>query len=156
MAMGSSLSRIVSNIFIENFEKSSLQSAQHKPSLWLRYIDDTFVVWPHGPEWLQDFLSHLNSLRPSIQFTMEIESESAIAFLDVVALRREATVATKVYRKPTHTYRYLNFNSNHPPLAKMGLIQSLHNRASTACQELQDLVKEIGSPRSDLQLNGYP
>jgi hypothetical protein len=27
-----------------------LNLAQHKPSLWLRYIDDTFVVWLHGPE----------------------------------------------------------------------------------------------------------
>jgi hypothetical protein len=27
-----------------------LDFAQHKLSLWLRYIDDTFVVWLHGPE----------------------------------------------------------------------------------------------------------
>jgi hypothetical protein len=63
MAMGSSLSPIVSNIFMENFEKLPLELAQHKPSLWLQYIDDTFVVWPHCQERLQDFLSHLNSLR---------------------------------------------------------------------------------------------
>jgi hypothetical protein len=43
MAMGSSLSPIVSNI-MEHFEKLALDSAQHKPSLWLRYVDDTFVV----------------------------------------------------------------------------------------------------------------
>jgi hypothetical protein len=43
MAMGSSLP-IVSNIFMEHFEKLALDSAQYKPSLWLRYVDDTFVV----------------------------------------------------------------------------------------------------------------
>jgi hypothetical protein len=42
MAMGSSLSLIVSNIYMENFEKFALDSGQHKPSLWLRYVDDTF------------------------------------------------------------------------------------------------------------------
>jgi hypothetical protein len=63
MAMGSSLSPVVSNIFMEHFEELALDSAQHKPSLWLRYVDDTFVVWPHGPEQLQNFLNHLNSLR---------------------------------------------------------------------------------------------
>jgi hypothetical protein len=55
--MGNSFSPIVSNIFMEHFEKLALDSAKHKPSLWLRYVDDNFVVWPLGPEQLQDFLS---------------------------------------------------------------------------------------------------
>jgi hypothetical protein len=135
MAMGSSLSPIVSNIFMEHLENLALDLAQHKPSVWLRYADDTFVAWPHGPSRLQDFLSHLNSLRLSIQFTMEIESDSTIAFFDVLVIRKGMTLSTKVYRKPTHTGRYLNFNSNHPPHVKRGLIQSLHNRDSTRCQE---------------------
>jgi hypothetical protein len=44
MAMGSSLSLIASSIFKEQFEKLALDCAQHKPSLWLRYVDDTIVV----------------------------------------------------------------------------------------------------------------
>jgi hypothetical protein len=52
MAMRSSLSPIVSNIFMENFEKLALDLALLKPSLWLQYIDETFVVWSHGPEQL--------------------------------------------------------------------------------------------------------
>jgi hypothetical protein len=34
MVMGSSLSPIVNNIYMEHFEKLTLYSAQHKPSLW--------------------------------------------------------------------------------------------------------------------------
>jgi hypothetical protein len=71
--------------------------------MWLRYVNDTFVVWLHGPSRLQDFFSHLSSLRLSIQFTMEIESYSALAFLDVLVIREEMTLATKAYRKPIHT-----------------------------------------------------
>jgi hypothetical protein len=115
MAMGSSLSLILSNIFMEHFEKLALYSAQHKPSLRLRYVDDMFVVWSHGTSQLLDFFSHLNSLRPSIQFTMEIKSGSLIAFLDALVIREETTLATNVYRKPTHNVRHLNFNSKHPP-----------------------------------------
>jgi hypothetical protein len=85
------------------------------------------MVWPYSPELLQEFLIHVNSLRLSTQFTMEIESDSAIAFLDVV-FREETTLATKVYRKPTHIVRYLKFKSNHPPHVKRGLFQSLHNK----------------------------
>jgi hypothetical protein len=87
---------------------------------------------------------------------MEIESDSAIALLDVLVIREGTTLANKVYRKHTHTGRYLNLSSYNPPHVKTGLIQSLHNRAATICQERQDVVKEIRSLRSDLQLNGYP
>jgi hypothetical protein len=80
MAMGTSLSPIVRNIYMEHFEKVALDSAEHKPSLWLRYVDGTFVVWPLSPERLQNFFSHRSSLRPSIQFTMETESDGAILF----------------------------------------------------------------------------
>jgi hypothetical protein len=34
--------------------------------------------------------------------------------------------------------------------------RSLHNRASTICQERQNLINGIISLRLDLQLNGYP
>jgi hypothetical protein len=53
---------------------------------------------------------------------MKTESDSVIAFLDVLVIMEETTLTTKVYRKPTHTGRYLNFNSNHPLHVKRGLI----------------------------------
>jgi hypothetical protein len=131
MAMGNSLSPI----FMEHFEKLALDSALYKPALWLRYVDDTFVVWPHGPEQLHNLLGHRNTLRPSSRFTMETESDNAISFLDVLVIRKETALGTQVCRKPTHTGRYLNYKSNHSPNVKRALIQSLHNRASTACQD---------------------
>jgi hypothetical protein len=53
MAMGNALSPVVSNIYMEHFEKLALKTAVHRPSLWLQYVDDTFVIWPHGPDRLQ-------------------------------------------------------------------------------------------------------
>jgi hypothetical protein len=61
---------------------------------------------------------------------METESDSAIPFLDVLDIGKETTLAAKVQRKPTHTDRYLIFNSNCPPHMKRGFIQRLHKRAS--------------------------
>jgi hypothetical protein len=101
-------------------------------------------------------LSHFNRFRHSIQFTMEIVSNSAIPFLDVLIVRKETTLATKVYGKPIHNSQYLSFKSNHPPHVKRVFIQNLHNRASTICRERQDLSNEISSLTRDLQLNCYP
>jgi hypothetical protein len=112
MGIRSSLSPIISNIYMEHFEKSALDSAQHIPSLWLRCVNVTSVIWSHGSEQLQNLLSHLNSLRPAIQFTMERESDIVSPFLDVLVMSKERTMANKVFRKPTHTSRYLNFVIN--------------------------------------------
>jgi hypothetical protein len=113
MAMGSSLSPVVSNIFMEHFEKLAIDTTDLRPAVWLRYVEDTFVVWPHGSTRLQEFLHHLNSLRPTIQFTMEVKTNNTLPFLDVLVTKRGLNLSTKVYRKPTHTGRYLNFKSDH-------------------------------------------
>jgi hypothetical protein len=120
-----------------------------------RCIDNIFLVWSHGPERLQNLLSHLSNLRPCIQFTTQIESQKVISFLDVLVVRRRTTLASKDYRKHTHTDGYFNFNFNHPPYMKRSLNDSLHTTASTICQGRQYLVKGVSSLRRDLQLNGY-
>jgi hypothetical protein len=48
-----------------------------------------------------------------------------IPTLSVLVIRKEKTLAMEVYTKPTNIRRYLNFNSNHPPHVKLGLILSL-------------------------------
>jgi hypothetical protein len=79
--MGSSLSPVVANIFMEHFETSSLKSFHLKPKCWYRFVDDTFVVWPHGHSSLISFLNHLNNISPHIQFTMEIQKDNSLPFL---------------------------------------------------------------------------
>ena len=60
-AMGSPLSPIVANIYMESFEEDAIKTATDKPTLWLRYVDDTYVHWDYGRETLDKFLIHLNS-----------------------------------------------------------------------------------------------
>ncbi|KAJ8916727.1 hypothetical protein NQ315_013931 [Exocentrus adspersus] len=64
VAMRSPLTPVVANYFMENFEQQVLDQAPTKPKCWLRYVDDTFVIWPHGRDRLQEFLGHLNSINP--------------------------------------------------------------------------------------------
>ena len=43
-----------------SFEETVIQKANQKPKLWLRYVDDVLVVWPHERDKLDDFLMLLN------------------------------------------------------------------------------------------------
>jgi retron-type reverse transcriptase len=44
VAVGSPLSPVIANIYIENFEIKAIETATHKPACWYRYVDDTFVI----------------------------------------------------------------------------------------------------------------
>jgi hypothetical protein len=108
---------------VEHFEEIALDAADKKPAKWLRYVDETFLVWPHGSARLQQFLHHLTILRPAIKFTMEIEANDTLPFLDVFVMKRGPKFATKMYGKDT--YRYLHFNSKHPHHVKSAVVHSL-------------------------------
>ena len=51
---------VVANIFMESLEEKALNTITIKPSTWIRYVDDTFVIWPHGSTALERFHRHLN------------------------------------------------------------------------------------------------
>ena len=68
-AMGSPISPLIANIFMEEFEFKALSSVPQAPSLWLRFVDDIFVI--NKAEHSQDLLHHINNQDPHIQFTVE-------------------------------------------------------------------------------------
>ncbi|MCG8622856.1 MAG: hypothetical protein MJE68_12785 [Proteobacteria bacterium] len=73
---------------------------------------------------------------------MEEESDGKIAFLDVLVERKGSKLSTGVYRKKTHTDRYINFQSHHHPRVKSGVISCLKNRAMRICDN-EHLKKEM-------------
>jgi hypothetical protein len=80
IAMGSPLAPVMPNFYLKHSEQQALSSATRKPTRWYRYLDDTFIVRPHGKNELYDFLQHLNNIHPNIKFSME-EKQNEFTFL---------------------------------------------------------------------------
>ena len=86
---------------------------------------------------------------------MEVEKNRSISFLDVHITRTEGgKLDHRVYRKSTHTDRYLHKNSNHHPQQKRGMIKTLIDRANRICQE-NNIKDEISHIQNALMSNGY-
>ena len=51
---------------------------------------------------------HLNSIAPHIKFTTEIPGTDGLPFLDALTKSTPNSIESTVYRKPTHTDRYLD------------------------------------------------
>ena len=78
-AMGSPVSAVIANLYMEDFEEQALTSTPCMPKIWRRYVDDTFTILSRDK--VDIFLQHLNSQQPTIRFTMETETNNIIPFL---------------------------------------------------------------------------
>ena len=153
-AMGSPVSAIVANLYMEFFEELALDSAPSRPRLWKQYVDDTCCIMKKDA--VDGLLHHLNGVRPTIKFTMELEKDGSLPFLDANLTRKEdGTLNISVFRKQTHTDRYLQFNSHHPVSAKRAAVRSLFDRARNITLQKEDLQKEDHLTATFKQ-NGYP
>ncbi|XP_071476530.1 uncharacterized protein [Diadema antillarum] len=153
-AMGSPVSPITANLFMEDFESKALKSYPVPPKFWGRYVDDTIVVIKKDQ--IDQFTDHINSQHSSIKFTMEREENGQIPVLDVLISRnQEGRLSFSVYRKPTHTEQYLNFTSHHPLQHKLAVIRTLNDRAHTIVSKEEDRQQEINKIRKSLAVCRY-
>ena len=111
--MGSLLSVIIANMVMEEIEQTAIKTYLKPPSLWVRYVDDVCSIVEKTE--VESFHDYLNTISTSITFTKELEKSGQLAFLDVsVQQLKDGSLATSVYRKPTHTDRYLQYCSHYP------------------------------------------
>ena len=154
-SMGSPLSPIIANLYMEVFEKQAINTAVYPPRFWRRFVDDTFVIIKKTQE--DSFFEHINAIDGKIQFTKEASrSDGSMPFLDtIVSINDDGSLNTKVYRKPTHTDLCLQWDSHHPIAAKYSVINTLHHRAKAVCSNKQ-LLKEEDHLQNVLTENKYP
>ncbi len=161
LPMGLQLSPIPANLYVEELEHKVLCTALMIPMLYLRYVYDTFVVWDKTRGEQADFLLLMNSQHLDIVLMEELETDCSLAFLDVTVKRPLFDSVSEqilepleisVHRKPTHTDRYLQFRSSHPPSLKRNLFHGvqrlLHRFPSQLNSELCHLKEAFCHPNN--------
>ena len=119
-----------------------------------RYVDDSFVIIKE--HFVSKFHDNRNAVDPKISFTIETENNGQISFLDTLITRKNGAVTISVYRKPTHTDRYLDFNSHRELKHKISTASTLLNRALNLPSTAERVRKGLTHVSNALKSNGYP
>ena len=133
--MGSPVSAVVAELVMQRIEKVALDSSPAPVRWWKRYVDDSNACLKQLDVPL--FHQHLNSVNSHIQFTIEMPAvnrngSQTIAFLDTQLLGNiSGDIDVKVFRKNTHTDKYLPFESHSHKNDKKAVIKTLLDRAKT-------------------------
>ena len=139
------------NLFMSKFEKELLSEYKKKfgtgPFMWLRYIDDIFIIWEGSQSTLEHFLAFCNdysrekSMKSNITFKYSF-SQKSVNLLDVtVTLQEDGSLKTDLYCKPTNAHNYLHNSSYHPPHMKLSSPKSQFIRLRRICSSLSDYKK---------------
>ena len=91
-----------------------------------------------------------------IKFTYEIEKDHCLPFLDVNIMFSNGIFSTSVYRKPTFTGLFTNFDSFIPISYKRGLINTLLFRYFIISSPYAIFHAEVEKFKKIMNLNGYP
>ena len=140
-AMGTKVAPSFANTYMGWFESTYVYTYPIQPLLWVRYIDDIFVIWQHGRQTFMEFETHLNNCVPSIKFETDL-SETQVHFLDVTVSLNQVTcqISTSLYTKPTDAHNYLSFKSCHPRNCKSGIPYSQFLRVRRICSDIEDFT----------------
>lgn len=121
---------------------------------WRRYVDDIFALIKHRKK--KTILAKINDFHNSIKFTTEEENHGKLPFLDLMLYEKSnRSIGYHVYRKPTNTNKYLNYNSHHPLAHKIGVVDTLLTRAHRLSDETH-IEEELGLTMDILRKNDYP
>lgn len=153
--MGTRVAPTFANIFMAEFERKHVHPQPLQPDLWLRFIDDIFMIWSHGQRALDTFTRNLNQIHPTIKFTVE-SSASTVHFLDVWIIREGNMIHTDLFVKPTDSNMILHYDSAHPRHCKEGIPYGQFLRLRRICTRTQDFVHQALIKTKQFIDRGYP
>ncbi|CAF3373698.1 unnamed protein product [Rotaria socialis] len=89
----------------------------------------------------------------NLHFTLKLESDNSIAFLDVLVTQEQDKLTTSLYRKPTHTGLYMLWGSNQNRRYKLGLIKTLMSQRAPKGRLHVDIKRRWRSREQENKIN---
>ena len=154
--MGTKCAPNYANLFMAHFEEIFIYPRlRGKALLYLRYIDDIFLIWKGSKQELEEFIAEINSVHGTIKFDVNYSS-SSVNFLDTkVTINPDHSIKTSLYQKPTDRHNFLHQKSYHPSSTKKSLPYSQALRIRRICSSPDDESAALGKLKEQFVTCGY-
>ena len=130
------------------------KSWEIKPNLWWRYRDDIFDLWIQGTTKLDEFTDFINSLYPTIKFTM-VSSEISLDVLDLTLSLVDGFIETDIYSKPTDHHIHFLRNSAHSTHCAKAIPFGVATRVRRNCSSNKNFEERSKEYQNYLVDRGY-
>ena len=129
LPMGCSLSPFLSDLFLHKLE-SLIHHSNFSNLLihWSRYVDDICIIWAGSQIQLHEFVDYINNLHPRIKFTLEMEKNNQLNYLDLTLTRLDRNISISVFHKPTSKNIIIPYTSKHHLGHKLAAFYAFFNR----------------------------
>lgn len=152
--MGMPLSPFLADIVMSDLEMQVTSRFSDIFKFWVRYVDDVFCL-VDGDK-IDEGLRILNSQQSSLQFTLEVEKEGKLPFLDLLLFREEDKIKVDIFRKPTSTDVYIHQSAFNPTEHKLAVFRYLTNRLINTPLNDSHFKKESAKIVEIAKKNGFP
>ena len=150
LAMGSQPAPPLANIWLFKSEPDIKDDAK----IFERYVDD--ILRTIKAEMIETKLHAINGLHPNLKFTIEVEQEGRLPFLDICILDVDSHLHSTWYTKPTDTGLVMNFHALAPKRYKSSVVEGLALRVYRACSHWKYFDASLGKAKDLLERNQYP
>jgi hypothetical protein len=152
--MGSPVSPILANLVMEYVEDEILGRLDFIPPFFFRYVDDIITAVPETK--VNQVLDEFNGFHERIKFTLEVERNDALPFLDLLVIRNEdGSLSTDWYHKSTWSGRYMDYLSWLPMSYKRNTVSLLTDKILRLSDE-KFHEKNFALLVETLKANRYP
>jgi hypothetical protein len=130
LAMGAPTSSILSEIYLQYLENTKIYDilSSSKIQGCFRYVDDILVIYNRNYTYIEEVQNSFNNITPGLNFTLELENDNKLNFLDLTITETANKLPFDKYRKHTSTNIIILHDSCHPPEQKLAAIRYYVNR----------------------------
>ena len=141
--MGSKFAPIYATLVLAYLEQKMYEQAEKEfdsdfrkyiETNYKRFLDDCVLIFTRTEKQLIKFFSLLNSLHPSIKFTLD-KSRTRLPFLVILLTNENGKLQTIIYYKPTDSKQYLLYKSCHPKHTRNSIPYNLARRLKMIISE---------------------
>ena len=97
-----------------------------------------------------------DKVHKNLKFTMEIEEEGKLPFLNVCIIHNENSLESTWYCKPTDTGLIMNFHALSPKRYKRSVVSGMIHRTFNACSNWHHFHESLSRAKEMLEKNQYP